>query len=460
MHGVVRKALASSAYHIAAGKLTSELAGLREAVTLDPVELKRRKAAQLKELLLHAQTSSRFYQGRLPENSVLARLNDARDLLPCLAFLSDADLQSAGADRSIYCGHPKRKATRRTAGTTGAPKRVELDRRTIAKQFAVRALFLESIGLSLGARELRLWGRAKVSRFAFREFVLNRDLVSTDELWSSTSTQSRNLFDGAPWSYAYGYSSMVLRLAELWSMVGTAPAPFEAAIFTAESMSEEQRKYAESVFLRPVIGEYGSTETDILAFGCVAGRYHLVEPNFMFEVISVPEESGAVEFAVTDLNNFRTPLIRYRLGDLVDGFDPERSCACGSPWASFSAVRGRTADRLVHLPGGAVLHAGVFSRLAAVLSTHGLMYSRFLVEEKRSGSFLMTLSGISDEKKAEARKVLLSAVNARFGGLPPGCLEVAFGEIPQTPGTKFSYFVRSSSSETPSSSSADVNRPG
>jgi phenylacetate-CoA ligase len=444
MNGFVRRALASSAYHIAAGNLRSELACLRKIAALDPVELKRRKGAQLKELLLHAQTASRFYQGRLPDEFVLARLDNARDVLPDLAFLSDADLQSGGADRSIYCGLPRRKATRRTAGTSGAPKRVELDGRTISKQLAVRAFFLESIGLSLGGRELRLWGRAKSTRYAFREFVLNRDLVSTDELWGSASTQRRNLFEGASWCYAYGYSSMVLRLAELWSREGTGQAPFEKVIFTAESMSEEQRSYAEAVFQRRVIGEYGSTETDILAFGCVAGRYHLVEPNFIFEAMSVPGESNAVEFAITDLNNFRTPLIRYRLGDLVDGFDPEYSCKCGLPWGSFSSVRGRTADRLVQLPSGVKLHAGVFSRLAAVLPAHGLMYSRFLVEERASGEFLMTLSGISDEKEDEARKVLLNAVNARFGGLPPGCLAVAFGEIPQVPGAKFSYFVRSS----------------
>ena len=455
----VRRSLAASVYHLSAAGLGAEFATLREKKSLPPNELDRIKAAQLKNLLGHARAFSGFYQNRLPAWSRLTSLSNATDLLQEIPFLSDGDLHSSGSDRSIFCVEPKRRVARRTAGTSGAPKIVELDKRTMAKQLAVRAYFLESAGVSLGSRELRLWGRKRQSLFSPRDFLLNRDVVTADELWAPSDGQARNLFEGRFWNYAYGYSSMMLRLAELWVAFGTGRAPFETAIFTAESMSEEQQSYAEGVFQRRVIGEYGSTETDILAFGCAAGRYHLVEPNFIFEAISVPGESGAVEFAVTDLSNFRTPLIRYRLGDLVDGFDPEYSCTCGLPWASFRSVRGRTADRLVHLPGGGILHAGVFARLAAVLPTHGVMYSRFLVEEKASGDFQMTLSGVSDESKAEARKVLLNAVNARFGGLPPGCLRVAFGEIPQAPGAKFSYFVRSGSVAGQTASFANVDRP-
>ena len=456
---LIRRYLAASVYHLSAADLRTEFATFCEKKALSPNELDRVKAAQLKALLGHARVFSRFYQNRLPTGFGRASPSTTSDLFQGIPFLSDCDLHSSGADRSIFCVEPRRRVSRQTAGTSGAPKIVELDKRTMARQLAVRAVFLDSAGLSLGARELRLWGRTRHSSFSPRDFLLNRDLFTAEDLWAPSNTQARNLFDGRLWSYAYGYSSMVLRLAELWSAFGTGQAPFEKAIFTAESMSEEQRSYAEAVFQRPVIGEYGSTETDILAFGCVAGRYHLVEPNFVFEAMPVPGESDAVEFAVTDLSNFRTPLIRYRLGDFVEGFDPEPSCTCGLPWASFSSVRGRTADRLVELPSGAILHAAVFSRLAAVLPMHGLMYSRFLVEEKASGSFLMTLSGISDEKQGEARKVLLNAVHARFGGLPPGCLQVAFGEIPQAPGAKFSYFVRSSPSKEQPTSSADVDRP-
>ncbi len=427
---------------MSSSKLEAELDQLRQVACLPPSQLGKLKLDRLSALLNHARSNSSLYKDLIPTRVAASSASSCEELLSDMPILSDSKLRAASMDGRIFCSNPARRVTRKTAGTTGAPKTIEIDSKAMARQFAVRAFFLESIGLSLGSRELRLWGRPATNRAALLNGLLNRQVISTDLLWNQYGSDSKRLFEDLSWRYAYGYSSLVLRLAELWVENGAGASPFDAAIYTAEDMSESQCDYVSAAFQCPVFGEYGCTETDILAFGCAYGRYHLVEPNFVFEPIPVPEETDAFEFLVTDLNNFRTPLIRYRLGDRLVGVDFDSSCPCGLPWASFRSVRGRTADRIVRLPSGRVLHASVFAKLMSILEKHDLGYGRFLVEETVPGQFLLTLSGVLNDKQNVVEEVLERAVAAEFGGLPRGCITVRFGDIPQVPGTKFSYFVR------------------
>jgi phenylacetate-CoA ligase len=99
---------------------------------------------------------------------------------------------------------------------------------------------------------------------------------------------------------------------------------------------------------------YGSEETDGLAGSCEhhAGL-HFMDDKFVLEVLDpstgVPVPEGELGMAViTSLYARGTPLIRYRLGDLVRR--DREPCLCGRPWPLI-AVHGRGDDTVLLYDG-------------------------------------------------------------------------------------------------------------
>src|SRR5690606_12318989 len=62
-----------------------------------------------------------------------------------------------------------------------------------------------------------------------------------------------------------------------------------------------------------------------------------------------PGETG--ELVVTSFCNFRTPLIRYRTGDLATKASTETSCGCGRTLPLAKAILGRKEDSILTRDG-------------------------------------------------------------------------------------------------------------
>jgi len=63
----------------------------------------------------------------------------------------------------------------------------------------------------------------------------------------------------------------------------------------------------------------------------------------------VPQPEGPAEVLLTDLHNFSEPVIRYRVGDLVEPSDG--ACACGRRLPAHGLIHGRAGD-MIELPDG------------------------------------------------------------------------------------------------------------
>ena len=98
---------------------------------------------------------------------------------------------------------------------------------------------------------------------------------------------------------------------------------------------------------------YGSEETDGLAAECGrAPGMHMLEDSFLFELIGA---SGPIdhskpgvhegELVITSLYHRGTPLVRYRLGDMVRIHRCAMDCACGSTEPRLE-ILGRRGQRL------------------------------------------------------------------------------------------------------------------
>jgi len=104
-----------------------------------------------------------------------------------------------------------------------------------------------------------------------------------------------------------------------------------------EFVSVVHRKILQRVFGVPVFNLYGTTEAGHLLMENESGEMKASLENVFYEVLD-PDERGAGDLVVTTLTNHFMPLVRYRVGDLVE--------RCERPYESHYFVHGRSRDIL------------------------------------------------------------------------------------------------------------------
>jgi phenylacetate-CoA ligase len=110
------------------------------------------------------------------------------------------------------------------------------------------------------------------------------------------------------------------------------------------------KKYVEKAFDCRVLNYYATTETGLISFECLKGKYH-VNSDFVFlEVLDEeykPVDLGKLgHVVVTKLYGGGTPIIRYTgLDDLLILNDEKCSCGINSP--IISNIQGRSMDLII-----------------------------------------------------------------------------------------------------------------
>lgn len=102
-----------------------------------------------------------------------------------------------------------------------------------------------------------------------------------------------------------------------------------------EFLSVTHRRILERAFGVPVFDLYGSTETGHLLAETEAGNKRASLETAALELLD-PGEDGVGELVITTLTNEFMPLVRYRIGDLVERLD--------LPYGTRYHVHGRVAD--------------------------------------------------------------------------------------------------------------------
>ncbi len=112
-----------------------------------------------------------------------------------------------------------------------------------------------------------------------------------------------------------------------------------------EVLSSNVKKIVEKDFNCSVVDVYKSSES-FIALPCKHGNLHINEDTTFIEVLdknNKPVEPGKPGFVVvTDFIKRKTPIIRYKLNDLIT-IDP-KPCSCGSKFRVIKEVHGRADD--------------------------------------------------------------------------------------------------------------------
>jgi phenylacetate-CoA ligase len=239
-----------------------------------------------------------------------------------------------------------------TGGSTGEPVTIRKTRNAMAWELAATWRGYSWAGIEIGDRQGRFWGvplgTKDRARAKLIDFIANRRRCSAFSFGDHDLRTYTEMLRRFRPKYLYGYVSMIEEYARYFQRNGTTP-PFQlkCVITTSEVLTEYHRKLIGDVFVTRVFNEYGSGELGSVAHECEKGSLHVSAENLVVEVLNGNRPCGAGEtgeLVITELNNYATPLIRYRTGDFAALSD--RNCGCGRSLPVIENLFGREYDTL------------------------------------------------------------------------------------------------------------------
>lgn len=265
-----------------------------------------------------------------------------------------------------------------TSGSSGTPVAVQRGHLSWAHAHANVFRAWRWWGVDCGDRYAYFWGvpidpeaRAVAER---KDRFFNRVRCSafTLDAARARSFHARLLRDRT--RLAFGYPSALTQFADEVTAQGLdgGALGWRVVITSAEMLRDEQRERIHRAFGCPVVDSYGCAEIGVAGFEHPEGGMRVPVESVVVDIERTPD--GAWGLLLTDLFNFRMPMLRYRVGDLVEpAGNPEDpgdwplpgSGACALPL--LGRLAGRAGDTLV-LPDGRRINA---NQPSYIFKTHG-----------------------------------------------------------------------------------------
>jgi len=313
---------------------------------------------KLRHLVAHAYDTVPFYRRRMDRAGVRPEeIRTANDLqrLPIVRRADVIEHVQSMISTSIDQKHLRKGSS---SGSTGRVVTSYHTADSLGAAFAAERVGWSMAGYPFGARRCVVWGNpvavneqwskpgSRLKQWAYGDRRIPAFGLSDA---SGVEAALRLLKDFRP-DYLWGYPNAIYFLALRARDAGIGDLSCAGVLTTAETVYDHQREAIADVF-GPVFDGYGSGEVPGVAYQCLHGAYHVVEPHVIMQY-GEGRPDGPRELLLTDLDNLGMPLIRYAVGDLAvaDG----EPCACGRTWETMKRVAGRTAD-LIALPGGGAL---------------------------------------------------------------------------------------------------------
>lgn len=245
-----------------------------------------------------------------------------------------------------------------TSGSTGLPTQVYRSHRSWAHGHANKFRQWSWFGVEVGDRCAHFWGlpRDPAGRreAVIKDAIFNRERCSAFALDSAYARRYHRRILENPARFAYGYPSTIVQFADEIALAGIdgRRLGWKAVFTTAEVLLPEWRDRIEATFGCPVADNYGCAECADPGIECERGAMHLAAESVVVDLVPGPD--GLPEMLLTDLHNYSQPLIRYRVGDLLEPAALE-ACPCGRGLPLLGRPIGRAGDNLV-LPDGRQLN--------------------------------------------------------------------------------------------------------
>ena len=242
-----------------------------------------------------------------------------------------------------------------TSGTAGVPTTVMRGHLSWAHVHANKFRQWRWHGLEVGQRYAYFWGLSqdpKDRREAeAKDWIFNRERCSAFALGPESARRFYERMIDQPARFAYGYPSSIMQFADELAAqkLDARRLGWKAAVTTSEVVLPEWRERIEQILGCRVADNYGCAETGDAGIECEHSGMHLPVESIAVDLL--PGTDELPEMLLTDLFNFAQPMIKYRVGDLLDPAPGDATCPCGRGLPLLGRPIGRAGDNLT-LPDG------------------------------------------------------------------------------------------------------------
>jgi phenylacetate-CoA ligase len=240
----------------------------------------------------------------------------------------------------------------RTSGSTGSRMSFTCDTEQLDRRWAVWMRLFEWSGWQWGNKEVRFWYKyastvknPKVE--AFDAFLSNRHFYEFDALDDSELAYFCDELRRLEPFVITGYWEAIESIAK-YAARNDISLHVKAILPSTQVVSPRARRLVAKVFNCAILDKYASAEFSGMGHQCEQEHlYHVQSENVFLEILrdGCRLDEGTGEAIVTDFSNRSTPLIRYRVGDVLEA--TKEACVCSRTLPVFKRPLGRLKNTIV-----------------------------------------------------------------------------------------------------------------
>ncbi|MBV6429346.1 MAG: hypothetical protein KIPDCIKN_03897 [Haliscomenobacter sp.] len=353
-----------------AGVFHEELKKFKERENYTVLQWQDYQTAELRRLLCHAFETVPFYREKYSKAGFGLSDFEKFELedLKKLPYLEKEDLRRFGITTLLSSKREKGGHFFSSSGSTGTPT-----------QILFSHPFHQRWSAAFESR-IRHW--AGVNRFDARGMIGGRLVVPStqtappffrvnqaeNQVYFSINHLSKKNVSNYLYAiqkhnliYMTGYASSNYLLAKYAIELGLENIALKAVITSSEKLTQQMRDTFMSLYHCKTYDSWSGIEACGLISECENGRLHISPDVGILEMLKSDGDSNAEEVICTGFLNRDQPLIRYRIGDLLE-LDKNDYCACGRGLPVVKSIIGRI-DDIVTLRDGRQLSS--FNRFFA-----------------------------------------------------------------------------------------------
>lgn len=235
-----------------------------------------------------------------------------------------------------------------SSGSSGPPSKVYFTKNELANNRALQVLWWEWAGYEFGNSILQTGVNMKRSKEKrIKDFLLHTRYIDAMSHSHEEIEKELRYLEAHPKDHFIAYASSLYLFAKVALEKNIQGVHFKSVISLGEKLLPNFRETIEKAFSCKVFDTYGASEGFLIASQCQAGKYHVLTPHLVLEILDEqgkevkPGEMGRV--VLTGLDNFTTPLIRYEVGDLAVKAKDEK-CSCGLEFPVLEEIIGRQTE--------------------------------------------------------------------------------------------------------------------
>ena len=280
------------------------------------------QAKRFSELVKHAAVHVPYYRdlfARLAIDPSQITLENFRTHIPALS-----KSEIVAEPHRFHSDFYKEKALSLfTSGTSGSPMPISCTREARAINYAFYRSLLRKYGGDVRDRSATFAGRVLLNRSERSEFwrkdYFNQTLyLSSYHVTESTIPAYIEALERWRPVYIDSYPSAIGLIADYINHHQLKISlPLKFVLTSSETLTESQRDSIQRAFNCQLVDHYGCSEMAVSASGDQAGLYRIDSLYSLVEFLPA-ELPGSYELVCTGLLNFAMPLLRYKIGDVVD----------------------------------------------------------------------------------------------------------------------------------------------